>query len=100
MATFFTWPIKNGTKILDDLGIYFTLFPSFFLKQPPFVMTAAKDEYLVDAWQLGVVAFFMLTGVGSSWVEMMLLLKLLIKSPKQQGSVQLLYLLRAGFATL
>lgn len=51
-------------------------------------MTAAKDEYLVDAWQLGVVAFFMLTGVGSFRVKVMLLL---IKSPKQQGLVQLLY---------
>ena len=43
-------------------------------------MTAAKDEYLVDAWQLGMVAFFMLTGVGSFGFKVMLLL---IKSPKQ-----------------
>ena len=92
MATFFTSQIKNGTKISDDLGICFTCFPSFFLGKP-FVMTAAKDEYLVDVWQLGVVAFFMLTGVGSFGFKVILLL---IKFPKQQGLVQLLYFFCLG----
>lgn len=61
---FFNSQIKNGTKISDDLGDLLHLFPVIFIRKP-FVMTAAKDEYLVDAWQLGIVAFFMLTGVGS-----------------------------------
>lgn len=48
---------------------FVALVSLFIFLRKPFVMTAAKDEYLVDAWQLGMVAFFMLTGVGSFRVQ-------------------------------